>query len=198
MGCSEPVPPEHEVVLESVVEGGGPLFGVRFLLGDAVLAESDASGRARLRLPAGDAVLDVTVRCPDGYRSPAAPLSVRVLPVRPLAGGRAAAGTIAICRPLLRDVAVVVSTRGVAGCPVLVDGVEMGRTDGSGFAHVLVRAHPESTMELVVRAPGASSWQGTRTLHVEDRDHVFGVEEIVPPVGRRRHSALPQRVYRVE
>lgn len=187
LSCASAPPVRQRVSVEASARGRGPLPGVRILLRGKVLAETRADGRAELELPdEGGAQVSLEVRCPPDFRSPAGPVVPRKATIRSLDGGGGGVVTTLTCQPLVQDVALVVSTHGVAGCPIFVDGAARGSTDGKGLAHLLLQVAPESLVDVELRGPGGSPWRGGRSFRVHDEDDVLVVSEDVPQPRRAR------------
>jgi hypothetical protein len=111
--------------------------------GDAI-GTTDALGRLTLQVQGqeGDR-LPVALECPDGFNGPTggSPLA--------LTSGSGPLALELTCELELREAVVLVHAAGEASrLPVKVDGVVVGQTDALGFAHLHVRAAPDSEFEV--------------------------------------------------
>lgn len=132
-----------------VVSDNRPMPGARIFLRDRELGATDASGAFRMQTPGveGTAV-DLTVRCPDGFTSPAQPVPVVLRSTIALDRAQRGAGieTTAQCPPSQRIAAVIVRTPNRANLPILYNGREITRTDLQGVAHMIFRVAPREAI----------------------------------------------------
>ena len=179
-----------------------PLAGARLLRDGKVIASSDATGAAPFTMEGHDGeTFEVTVECPSGYQSPAQPT---VVMLRRLAATAVVAEYEAACTPRTR--AVVVAVRGAKGhrLPVMNLGQEVGRTDASGFATVLLHLGPQEQFDLTLDTSarddaGLRPQSPAATFSVKNSDEVVVFDprfsEIPKPAPPRRHRAVgPQRL----
>ncbi len=110
------------------------------------LMVTDVSGVALLKLGGheGDTV-DLTVKCPPGFESPAKAFSVRL--TRPGDSNKVPEYS-ASCTPAFRNVVVAVRADGASQMPITYLGKPIARTDEAGAAHVLLRMRPGDQFEL--------------------------------------------------
>lgn len=208
LGCTPvaPLPESDHATIEARSSTGETLAGVELVLGGRVAAKTDVHGRAVVELPpaigaSGDHVR-VSVRCPPEYQ--AVPDSITVLRrgIRTLDARAEAIASNVTCKPIAWNVAIVVSSRGVPRCPVVLDGARLGETDDHGFAHLLVRAAPETRAVVELRGPpdgGPSEWRLSRSFRVPDHDLVVTLEgRPVKPRRRASFAAGPQKLYRIQ
>lgn len=148
-GCAaKPKPPRYRITVQSESDPGVPLEGVALRVHDKTLATSDATGRALADLdgtPGDTVALDVS--CPEGFRSPEAPLVVLLRPLD--AEGRRPEFQVS-CPPLLRQLVVAVRANRGPDLPLLYRGREIARTDRHGAAHALLTAAPGDTLSLTL------------------------------------------------
>jgi hypothetical protein len=150
VGCEGELPPAPlEVRVRVTSDGSTPVPGAQLRARGEYLGSTDGLGEALLVLPgSGGAAPSLALTCPDGFTTPPgeeAPL----LPVAGAASPGRALSVDLLCPPELRDAVVLVHTAGEAGrLPVKVDGVVVGQTDALGFAHVHVRAAPDTEFEV--------------------------------------------------
>lgn len=207
----EPVaPPRYPFTFNTHADGDG-LEGVQITVNNSPVGVTNAEGVLRVDLtgPEG-APVRVSAVCPEGHRSTEDAQVHNLRQVQSLDPATAARGievTFA-CPPEHRNAVVVVRTHNQVGLPIMLDGREAARTDGSGAAHLAVVMTPGTAFQVLVdtrhnerlrpRSP-------TQTFTVPDHDEIFLVdqrfEEEAPPRRVRRRartvapaSRLPQRI----
>lgn len=149
--CAEAAPTVHEVQVSVTSDGTSPVAGAQIRVRGQHVGTTNALGRATLSVPgkAGEA-LRVALSCPDGYLEPASESPLQLA----AAGAPSAEAALTLgltCELQLREAVVLVHAAGGAtsmALPVKVDGVRVGQTDALGFAHVHVRAAPNSEFEV--------------------------------------------------
>jgi hypothetical protein len=196
--CSARVP-EHRFDFVVRVSGGPdrPVPGATVLHGAQQVGVSGEDGLIQLRTSGAEGeMLAFRVACPDGYKSPSEPLSIVL---RRLGTGARAPEYAARCEPTSRTLVVVVRAEKVAGLPVRHLGSEVARTDADGIAHVLLRAPPEESVELVLDTSGhprLKPQQPTARFDVGAQDalHLFEQEFQSDPPPRRPRG--PRRIAR--
>ncbi len=168
-GAAQTAPSPVTVAVES--DPGVPLANAQILYGDKAVGTTGADGQARLNLGGIEGQsFDLSVRCPEGYQSPAAPVSVTL---RRLADPARAPLYEARCRPTLRSVVVVVTADKGGNLPVMYLGSEVARTDASGAAHVLLHIPPGEQFSLTLATTG----KGAEALRPRDPVATFAVGE---------------------
>lgn len=196
--------------------GGAPLAGARFGTAGTELGVTDEAGHLDVVLTGqeGD-VVPTRVACPEGYREPEALPPLTLHHLRRL-DERARSRRLRIrveCRPEQRTAMLLVralSSRalGLADLPVLVDGLELARTDADGLAHIELHYPPHTSFEVVVgtdHLPSLLPQNPRRRFTVPDADEVFTLDqELVEAtherVGRSHRSGgrsgprLPQKL----
>lgn len=152
-GCTPAVsPPKSEppfdVPVRAVSDGDKPVAGVVLRVGasPATLTGPDGVARLRLRGRTGDE-LEVQATCPDGYASPRAPTKVTLY--RVVAGAAPPARTL-VCERASRKIVAAIRTTHPARLPIMRLGHEVGATDATGTAHVLVEGRPGEHVDLVL------------------------------------------------
>lgn len=198
--CSSTPQAPQRVALRAMAHAGAPLGGVRFILGGKLLGETKADGSAVVEI-SGETGKPLPIQgvCPPEYRSPTEPLWVRAGAIRSFDEKAHGPVNTLVCEPLLRSVAVVVSSHGVRGCPILVDGALRGETDASGVAHLLLQAAPESVLQLELRGPRGSEWRKARTFRVHDEDDLLIMsEDVSVPRRKGAGAALRPNIYRIQ
>jgi hypothetical protein len=175
--------------------------GARVLARGRTVGESGEDGLIHLRTSGSEGqMLAFRVACPEGHTSPAGPLSVVLRRLRERAR---APEYSARCNPTLRTLVVVVRAENAAALPIRYLGKEVGRTDRDGVAHVLLRAPPEESVELVLDTSGQPRLRPqspTARFDVGAQDSVRLFEQAfrTEPLPRRprgpRRSAGPVRI----
>lgn len=183
LGCGEePAAAPYPVVFEAVSDPGRPLAGVALTAGGVALGATNADGRLAAELTGMEgAMLPVVAACPEHHRAPApiAPLALRR--TLDLATGAPAVLRVSVtCPPTVRSGVVVVRAGGTgnrAGIPVMVDGVEMARTDRSGVAHVALERAPNTTVSVMLATstllPDVTPHDPAMPFTFRDHDEIF-------------------------
>ncbi|MDB4944468.1 MAG: hypothetical protein JWP97_4002 [Labilithrix sp.] len=180
-------------------DGEHGLPGAQLALGTTVLGTTDETGLARLALTGaeGDSFA-ITLRCPAGFDAPAEALQV---PLRRFSAGSRAPLFKGRCAPSLRTIVVGIRAENGPDLPVLYLGKEVGRTDESGAAHVVlnVKAGEQVTLALDTRTlaegrPHLRPDSPTLTFVAKERDDVVILDQkfdIDKPAARRRSAPRP-------
>lgn len=154
LGACKPVPPPPPVtVLVKVVdEGKTPVENAEIASASQVITTTNAEGRAEITVSGREgATFFVDVRCPQGYRSPEAPLEVRRLDN----GSATAPEYVTKCNRLRHRLVVNLSVKAptganVAGLPVLYLGKPLTKTDAEGKAKVALEGDVLERVDLMV------------------------------------------------
>jgi hypothetical protein len=129
-----------------------PVAGATVLQKGAPVGVSGEDGLIHLRTTGSEGqMLAFRVSCPEGHTSPSEPLSIVLRRLRERTRSPEYA---AHCAPTLRTLVVVVRAENAAALPIRHLGNEVGRTDEQGVAHVLLRAPPDESIELVLDTSG--------------------------------------------
>jgi hypothetical protein len=152
VSCSsfEPPPPApYEVVVKVESDPGRALPGADVLLENTRVASTGTDGTATLKLKGneGETML-FQVKCPEGYQSPSKPISITL---RRIASPSKRPEYGASCPPATRTVVVAVRADNGPNLPVMYLGREVGKTDESGAAHVLLTLKPDDTFQLMLK-----------------------------------------------
>ncbi len=149
-GCDrlkEPPPAPFEVMVRVESDPGVPLPGAAIERNGKSITATGADGRAKLTLNGNEGEsYDFLVRCPPDFQSPTKPISIILrhvsdnrLPEYPAA-----------CPPTVRKVVVAVRAENGPFLPVIFLGKQVGQTDASGAAHVLLAMRPGDSFELAL------------------------------------------------
>lgn len=178
-----------------------PTPGVELVTGGDRLATTDTTGHARLALRGaeGDNV-ELSVRCPARFQSPGEPL---VVSLRRFSCAGCAPHFSATCSPLVRTVVVGIRADNGAHLPVVHLGKEVGRTDASGAAHVLLLAKPGEQVSLSLdttsdpKTPRRRPENPTLTFVAKDSDDFVTLDlrfELDRAPARARPRPSPVRI----
>jgi hypothetical protein len=204
LGCNPPLLGRHSLTVSAKVDGEIPVAGVRVSASGHVLGATDSSGHlvTEIRGREGQEIV-LFAECPAGFRSPGGPESLRLSTVRSLSR-RSSEFTVSVaCRPMKRDVAIVVYSPRLGDVPVLVDGTPRARTDRDGVAQVLVSSVPGDVLSVVLDTSARKdlvSSHITHSLRVADSDQVFVVNEepALRPASRPVRAHSIERLYRIQ
>jgi hypothetical protein len=181
LGCDSlgpPKKPSQSIVFSAESDPGTVLAGVQVLHRGKPVAKTGADGMASLQITGQEGeTFDFDVRCPSGFRSPVAALSVVL---RRTAEQAAAARFPIRCTPKERTLVVAVRAEGGANLPVLYLGREVARTDGSGAAHVAFRIASADAVALTLdttQQPKLRPQHPAMTFHGADRDQLTSFEQ---------------------
>lgn len=193
VSCEEPRPPEpFEVLVKLESDPGMPVQGASVSRQNRLLATTDATGRARLKLPGVEGeTTDVVVTCPEGYQSPTKPLSVRLAR---LADKSKTPEYAVACPPSTRRVVVAIRAVNGPNLPVEYLDREVTRTDASGAASFALEVPPGSQFNVVLSTEARTDIKPvspSKLFVVDAKDDVllfdqrFEVERKAPPPKRR-------------
>ncbi|MCA9580731.1 MAG: hypothetical protein KC416_02985, partial [Myxococcales bacterium] len=120
----------------------------------------------------------VTAHCPEGYRLAEAPRPVYLRTVTALGSDQLEPIEMSVsCMPTKRRAVVVVSTgEDGAGLPVLLDGLEVIKTDDAGVAHLRFTGTPSTPFRVTVDTSSNEDLKPpnpTRSFQVKDEDEIF-------------------------
>ena len=183
--CNAPPPPPLQVAVRVHGDPGAPIANAVVQYGGQTIAKTDANGAAKLTLRGNEGEsFDVTVACPPGFQSPQQAISIVL---RRLADPGKTPEYDVACPPTTRALVVAVRADKGRGVPVVYLGREIGRTDASGAATVLLRVPPHETFDLTLATTDRSAEQlgpqnPVATFTAADRDDVF----VVRPALHRR------------
>jgi len=183
LGCGEEAPTApYPVVFEAISDPGVPLTRVTLTAGGVALGTTNADGRLPVELSGAEgAMVPIVASCPEGHRAP--------LPVAPLVlrrtldlttGAPSVLRVSVTCPPAVRGGVVIVRAGGSGnrgGIPVMVDGVEMGRTDRSGVAHIALSRAPGTTVSVMLATstllPDVTPHNPAMPFTFRDADEIF-------------------------
>lgn len=147
--CANSQPVVEQKRFSFHVEGdpGKPVSGASLILNGQTIATTNTQGLALVAVNGHEGeALEVSVRCPADYQSPARATTIAV---RKLAGDKVPQYD-ATCIPKTRT--VVIAVNGMKGyrLPVTELGKTIGETDDLGVATVLLHVEPNEQIELAL------------------------------------------------
>jgi hypothetical protein len=199
-GCEDTGPTTNYPFSFTAYADGQPLSDVQILAAGDPLGNTDSEGNLLVTLtgPEGASV-PLSVRCPEGYRSPAGQRPLRLQRFTSLTQGAAenAISRRIDCPPAERNAAIILRASGMADLPITIRGREVARTDASGVAHFSMRMAPNGQIRLIIDTasrPEIRPQNPEATLRMPDRDEIFIVDqtlEVAEEPRRRRRRSRP-------
>jgi hypothetical protein len=201
-GCTPVEAPRYAVAVRVESDPGQPVGAANITSAGNTLAKTDAQGLATLSLTGAlGEQLALAVRCPEGFRQPAQPVTVILRPAEP---NTPPPEYRVACPPAVRSLVVSVRAQNGVGVPLRHLGKELARTDAQGAAHVLLKLPPGEALNLVLdtSAPEHHALRPrspTLKFTVPDRDDVvlfdqaFVVDAPPPAKPKVEQPDLPQR-----
>jgi hypothetical protein len=169
---------------------GRPLGKARVLFAGKVAGVSDERGLVQLSVSGSEGgSVKLAVECPQGYRSPGAPISALLR--RAKESDRHAEYSV-LCPPVFRTVVVAVRADHGANLPILQLGREVGRTDGAGAAHVVLKSAPEESLELTLDTssnPALRPHNPTTRFRVGQSDDILVFNQVFNLDAKQRGGA---------
>jgi hypothetical protein len=180
VACRPParLPPQPFTV-RATGDPGQPLAGVELRLRGAPVGTTDDHGVASFAVDGDEGeTFELTVQCPAGHQSPTKPIA---LVTRRFAAPGPAAEYDVRCPATSRTVVVAVSGEKGRRLPIRQLGREIGRTDATGVATVLLRTGPFEPVDLTLDTSGTENadlrpQNPAATFLVNDRDEVFAFD----------------------
>ena len=146
-----PAPPAFKAKVAAIGDPGQPLALVKISKGDKLIATTGADGTALLSLDGADGeAVETVVQCPDGFKSPEKPLSIRLTRSDKT---RAPLFNVS-CPPTQRHVVVAVKAENGPNLPVVYLGKVITHTDASGAAHFALDAAPGAQFQVMLDTSG--------------------------------------------
>jgi hypothetical protein len=153
-----PPPPPVTVFVKVVDEGKSPVEHAEIASASQVITTTNGDGRAEITVSGREgATFFVDVRCPQGYRSPEAPLEIRRLDN----GAATAPEYVTKCNRLRHRLVVNVSLKAppgssVSGLPILYLGKPLTKTDAEGKAKVALEGDVLERVDLTIDTSDAA------------------------------------------
>lgn len=209
LSCSSQAPPTKYPITLRVVTGQRPMPGAQIVIHNRVQGATDQTGSFRMKMPGQEgSTVEVTVRCPNGFTSPATPLPVVLRSTIALDRGQRERGsgieTTVECPPSHRVAAVIIRTPGRGNIPIVYDNQVITRTDPQGVAHMIFRVAPSQQLQFRLDTSGYPQLRPanpTVTVNTRANDEVYvatqNFEELVERRTVRRSGPVrtgPQRI----
>ena len=143
----EAPPPPFKVAVSVEADKGVPLPGAVVTRNNDPIGKTDGTGKAVLTFVGQDGdQLDVWVKCPDGFDSPAKPTT---LMLRRLSGDKLAEYSVT-CPPAERKVVVAIRAENGGNLPIKFLNRDIARTDGWGAATFMLSGKPGDKLDFVI------------------------------------------------
>jgi len=176
LGACETPPPAprlYPVLIRAASEDGDALAKIEIVSRDKVIGKTDSEGVLFTKLQ-GEEGMDFTFtpRCPQGAKPMGAAPAIRLRTL----GAQARPEVEVTCGRDQRIAALLVSTPGFEGLPVLVHDRQVGRTDATGTAHVLLQGDPSTPLRVVLdtsSVPDVQPASPHRDLQIGTRDEII-------------------------
>ena len=191
----------YRIALRVQSDSGRPLGRARVLFEGRPAGVSDERGLVQLAVSGSEGSnVKLAVECPEGYRSPSAPVAAVLRHANE--SDRHAEYSV-LCPPIFRTVVIAVRAERGANLPILQLGREVGRTDGSGAAHVVLKSPPEESLELTLDTssnPALRPHNPTTRFRVGQSDEilVFNQAFNLDPAKKRAGAARARGPIRIQ
>lgn len=198
-GCTERH--EREPYEINVRVHGDPdetLAGARLMHGKTLLGVSGADGIVRIQATGKEGErIHLHLVCPEGHASPSEPLGIVLR--RPAERHRIPEYS-GSCAPLTRKLVVAVRLDRGANIPVRYLGRELGRTDASGAAHVMLESTPAQDVELLLDTsdqPRLRPKNPTARFRIGTRDELVVLNQSFELSAGERRRSVPAGPVRI-
>src|SRR6185436_15686582 len=142
------VPPPQEILVRVSSDPGRPIKAADIFFNGQKVSTTDEEGMGKMQLQGKDGeTFDIVVKCPEGFVSPQKPTQVVL---KRLSDPTKKPEYAVLCPPTTRTVVIAVRADNGPNLPVMYLGREVGRTDPSGAAHVLLQLRPDEQFDLVL------------------------------------------------
>jgi hypothetical protein len=175
ISCTPPPPPApFQIYVKVESDPGRPMQGAAISRGEKQLGTTNAEGRALVAIGGTEgAVIDVLVRCPEGYASPRAAVAVRLTR---LADKKKIPEYSVACPPNMRKIVVAVRAENGAQLPVLYLQKPIATTDESGAAHFALDVPPGAPFQVQLDTSGRKDLKPPspgKVFLVAQQDEIF-------------------------
>jgi hypothetical protein len=197
LACNEQAPVKsYDLAVRVEADAGQPLAGAKLLHAGQTLGSTNEDGRVVIRATGNEGErVELEIACPEGFKSPEAPLAVT------LRRGAERPEYFAACPPLSRKLVVAARLEHGAGLPIRYLGREVARSDASGIAHLVLEAESDKAVELTVdtsEQPQLRPKSPTARFRVADRDEIVVLEQAFQaprkPAVRAQRASGPVRI----
>lgn len=195
-GCAPARAPVLYPITLRVVSDSHPMAGASLLYHDRLLGTTDSEGTFRMRTTGQEGqLMELTLRCPDGFTSPTAPLPITLHSTIGLNGQQNdGIVTTAQCPPSQRVAAIIVRTPNRANIKVMYQGHEITRTDAQGYAHMIFRVPPNELLSFrldTTEQPLLVPASPTQSVTTRDQDDVYVVSQTFDQLAPARAPPRP-------
>lgn len=175
-GCAREAPVQsYDLAVRVEADPHQPLPGAKLQHAGQTLGATDEGGRVVIRATGNEGErVQLQISCPEGFKSPEAPLSVT------LRRGAQRPEYFASCPPLSHKLVVAARLDHGAGLPIRYLGREVARSDAAGVAHLLIEAEADKAIELTIDTsdqPLLRPKSPTARFRVGNRDDVVVLEQ---------------------
>lgn len=192
----EPPLPPFQVKVVVQADQGVPIPRALVERNNETIGTTDGDGKALLTLPGAEGdKIDVWVKCPDGFDSPAKPIAVALhrlsdplkIPEYPVS-----------CPPTERKVVVTLLADNGPNLPVKYYGHDIARTDASGAATFMLTGKPGDHMEFTLDTSGKGNdklrpQSPSVTLVVDNKDALYALDQVFQVQKTRVIYVAPRR-----
>lgn len=200
-GCGTPTSSSthYQLQFDVVDDRGEALAGVAIAVGDTKIGTTDGTGilRAEVNASKGDRY-PLHRQCPEQYESSSEVENIVFRDTKGLKGGEHAKIHVRLqCERQERVAALLVHADGRVGLPVLIDGVEHGRTGPGGFAHIRLDMRPGAQFQVHIDSserPSLRPVDPRRTMTVGSEDGLFVFDPVFSEVVAQQKIRRRRRV----
>lgn len=191
-----PPPPPFKVAITVEGDPGQPVPGAVVVRGTKTVATTGADGRAELSIHGADGeTVDAAIKCPDGFTSPAKPVTMRLARVT---DGRVPTFSVS-CPPMTRRVVVAVKAENGPNLPILYLGKVVAHTDLSGAAHFALQAPPGNQFQVTLDTTAKENARlkppsPSKPFTVGDKDDILVFEQKFDVEKKKVHAPRKPKV----
>lgn len=201
MACSADAPKatHYQLQFDAVDDRGARIAGVVIAVGETRIGTTNETGilQAEVNASKGER-FPLHLSCPDDYQKREAPTHIVFRDTKGLEGEKHSRIHVGIeCARHERVAALLVHADGRANLPVLVDGVERGRTGPGGFAHLRLDLKPGSQFQVGIDSsehPTLRPVDPRRTMTLGSEDGLFVFDPVFSEVAPEKKKRRRRRV----
>ncbi len=198
---SGPTTERYSLQFDAIDDRGDPIEGLVVVVGETRIGATGSAGTLQAEVNASKGErFALHLSCPENYQLGESPKHIVFRETKGLAGKSHSRMHVMLeCSRQERVAALLVHTEGYADMPVLVDGVQQGRTGADGFAHLRVDLPPGTPFEVAIDSSQHAKLRPvnprrTMTLGSEDGLFIFApVFSEVAPVKKKRRKRIRKR-----
>ncbi len=205
-GCAEaePLSTHYQLQFDAFDDRGKAISGVGVAVGETKIGTTTSTGILRVEVNASKGErFPLHMTCPENYAKSETPEHIVFRDTKGLAGEEHARIHVKLeCARLKRVAALLVHADGRPGLPILIDGVEQGRTGPGGFAHLRLDLPPGSQFQVGIDSsehPSLRPIDPKRTMTQGTEDGLFVFDPVFSEVQpekkkrrRRKRVAAPE------